>query len=48
MTGDRRTTEDVKHLLQARMESLMRELCPDGTRGGKYWLARCPWRDDTR
>lgn len=46
--GARGDADDVKCLLQARIESLVRELCPDGTRGGKYWLARCPWRDDKR
>lgn len=37
---------DVKALLQTRVESLVKELCPDGRRAGRYWLARCPWRDD--
>jgi hypothetical protein len=47
MTEDRRRqTAEVKALLQSRIDSLVRELCPDGRRGGKYWLARCPWRDD--
>lgn len=41
-----RDTADVKALLQVRIDSLVMELCPDGHRGGKYWLARCPWRDD--
>lgn len=45
--SDRRTdTAEVKALLLQRIESLARELCPDGRRAGRYWLAKCPWRDD--
>ena len=39
---------DVKALLLARCETLVRELCPDGARAGLYWMARNPARDDRR
>lgn len=48
MTDRRSDTADVKALLQARIESLARELAPDGARAGKYWIARNPTRDDRR
>lgn len=39
---------DIKALLQARIDALVRELAPDGTRAGKYWMAKNPTRDDKR
>jgi hypothetical protein len=46
MSDRRRDTADVKALLQARIESLVKELAPDGRRAGAYWIARNPTRDD--
>jgi hypothetical protein len=47
MTGNRRTAEDVRYLLQARIESLVETLLPDGRRLGPFWMARNPTRGDT-
>ena len=41
-------TADIKAMLQSRIDALARELAPDGYRAGKYWMARCPWRDDKK
>ena len=37
---------DIKALLQARIEPLVRELAPEGKRNGAYWIAKNPARDD--
>ena len=39
---------DIKALLQSRIDSLVRELAPQGSRAGKYWMAKNPTRDDKR
>lgn len=42
----RNDKDDVKALLLAQIDTLARELAPDGHRAGRYWMARCPWRAD--
>ncbi len=37
---------ELKALLQSRVESLARDLAPDGSRSGKYWIAKNPTRQD--
>lgn len=44
--SSRSDRDEVKALLCARIDSLARELAPDGHRNGRYWMARCPWRAD--
>ena len=41
-----RELADIKALLVARIESLARQLAPEGNRSGHYWMARNPMRDD--
>lgn len=49
MASDRHAeTADIKALLQARIEALARDLAPEGSRSGKYWIAKCPWRADRK
>lgn len=43
MSTDR---DEVKALLSGSIETLARELAPDGYRSGRYWMAKCPWRPD--
>jgi hypothetical protein len=42
----RADTAEIKQMLQARMEALARDLLPDGTRNGCYWIAKNPSRQD--
>lgn len=49
--GGHRKRDDkdlVKSTLQARIDSLVRELLPDGHKAGRYWMAKNPTRDDHR
>lgn len=49
MASDRHAeTADIKALLQARIEALARDIAPEGSRSGKYWIAKCPWRADRK
>lgn len=41
-----RQLQDLKHLLQRQIEALCRDLLPDGSRAGRYWIARNPSRED--
>lgn len=44
--GQSAATAEVRALLVARVESLARELAPEGRRQGGYWMARNPTRAD--
>lgn len=48
MSGRHAETEAIKASLQARAESLVRELVPDGRKSGHYWIAKNPTREDRR
>lgn len=41
-------TSEIKALLVASIESLARELVPNGSRSGHYWIGACPWRADNK
>jgi hypothetical protein len=45
MSSDR---DQIKQILQEQIETLCRDLLPDGTRNGRYWIARNPSRDDRK
>ena len=34
---------EIARMLDARADTLVRELLPDGKRRGHEWVARCPW-----
>lgn len=36
----------IKAMLVDRLDQLVAELVPDGSRSGHYWIGRCPWRGD--
>jgi hypothetical protein len=40
--------QEIREKLIDRLDSLVRELVPDGTRNGRYWIGKCPWRGDRR
>jgi hypothetical protein len=42
----RTSLAEIKALLQAQVASLAAQLAPDGTRSGKYWIAKNPTRKD--
>lgn len=37
---------EIARMLDARADTLAKELLPDGRRNGHEWVARCPWRGD--
>lgn len=45
MTAARRLLDvsEIARMLDARADTLVRELLPDGKRHGHEWVARCPW-----
>ncbi|MDD7908662.1 toprim domain-containing protein [Pseudovibrio exalbescens] len=43
------TLKEIKQALQGlQLESVVRDLVPDGRRVGGCWSARCPWREDRK
>jgi len=43
------TPKEIKDRLQPwQLESICRDWFPDGKRRGKWWVTRCPWREDRK